>query len=192
MHTRAHILYILAVINSSPDHVKTHCLHCDIVTFPKIGAIPIITEAKADRTCWEESDDNSCTVHYKVVIIYQTLKNKLNCNLPNGQTITLASKKFTVNMCTFTQGRICWIDSSGLKIRQNLVTLPADAIRTSASLSRSKRTYAGTKSVLWIKSQIITCLNIDTRERFSLHHQTNLDPRNKRLKFIWGKRKTNW
>lgn len=41
---------------------------------------------------------------------------------------------------TFTQGRICWIASSGLKIRQNFVTLPAAAIRTSASLSRSSRT----------------------------------------------------
>lgn len=28
-------------------------------TFPKTGAIPIITEAKAERTCWEESEDNS-------------------------------------------------------------------------------------------------------------------------------------
>jgi hypothetical protein len=33
-------------------------------------------------------------------------------------------------------------------MRQNLVTFPAAAIRTSASLSRSNRTYAGTKSVL--------------------------------------------
>jgi hypothetical protein len=29
-----------------------------ILTFPKTGAIPIITEAKAERTCWEESDDS--------------------------------------------------------------------------------------------------------------------------------------
>lgn len=29
-------------------------------TFPKTGAIPIITEAKAERTCWDESEDNSC------------------------------------------------------------------------------------------------------------------------------------
>lgn len=43
---------------------------------------------------------------------------------------------------------MCWIASSGLKIRQNLVTFPAAAIRTSASLSRSSRTYAGTRSVL--------------------------------------------
>jgi hypothetical protein len=32
---------------------------------------------------------------------------------------------------------------------QNLVTLPAAAIRTSASLSRSSRPYAGTSSVLF-------------------------------------------
>ena len=36
---------------------------------------------------------------------------------------------------TFTQRRMCWIARSGLRIRQNLVTLPAAAIRTSASLS---------------------------------------------------------
>lgn len=29
-------------------------------TFPKTGAIPMITEAKAERTCWEESEDSSC------------------------------------------------------------------------------------------------------------------------------------
>jgi hypothetical protein len=29
-------------------------------TFPNTGAIPIMTEAKAERTCWDESDDNSC------------------------------------------------------------------------------------------------------------------------------------
>lgn len=28
-------------------------------TFPKTGAIPIITEANAERTCWDESVDNS-------------------------------------------------------------------------------------------------------------------------------------
>lgn len=28
-------------------------------TFPRTGAIPMITEARADRTCCEESDDNS-------------------------------------------------------------------------------------------------------------------------------------
>jgi hypothetical protein len=33
-------------------------------------------------------------------------------------------------------------------MRQNLVTFPAAAIRTSASLSRRRRTYAGTKSAL--------------------------------------------
>lgn len=49
---------------------------------------------------------------------------------------------------TFTQGRICWIASSGLRIWQNFVTFPAAAMRTSASLSRRSRTYAGTRSVL--------------------------------------------
>jgi hypothetical protein len=29
-------------------------------TLPKTGAIPIITEAKAERTCWEESVESSC------------------------------------------------------------------------------------------------------------------------------------
>lgn len=29
------------------------------LTFPKTGAIPIKTEAKAERTCWDESNDNS-------------------------------------------------------------------------------------------------------------------------------------
>jgi len=33
-------------------------------------------------------------------------------------------------------------------MRQNLVTFPAAAIRTSASLSQSRRAYAGTRSVL--------------------------------------------
>ena len=33
-------------------------------------------------------------------------------------------------------------------MRENLVTFPAAAIRTSASLSRSNRTYAGTNSDL--------------------------------------------
>lgn len=28
-------------------------------TFPRTGAIPIMTEAKAERTCWDESEDNS-------------------------------------------------------------------------------------------------------------------------------------
>jgi hypothetical protein len=32
----------------------------EIYTFPNTGAIPIITEARAERTCCEESDDNSC------------------------------------------------------------------------------------------------------------------------------------
>lgn len=32
------------------------------LTFPKTGAIPIITEAKADLTCCEESDDNSYNI----------------------------------------------------------------------------------------------------------------------------------
>jgi len=32
----------------------------DTHTFPNTGAIPIITEAKAERTCCEESEDNSC------------------------------------------------------------------------------------------------------------------------------------
>jgi hypothetical protein len=29
-------------------------------TFPKTGAIPMMTEAKAERTCCDESDDSSC------------------------------------------------------------------------------------------------------------------------------------
>lgn len=29
------------------------------LTFPKTGAMPIITEANAERTCWDESVDNS-------------------------------------------------------------------------------------------------------------------------------------
>lgn len=28
-------------------------------TFPRTGAIPIITEANAERTCWDESVDSS-------------------------------------------------------------------------------------------------------------------------------------
>lgn len=35
-------------------------LASDNYTFPNTGAIPIITEARAERTCCEESDDNSC------------------------------------------------------------------------------------------------------------------------------------
>lgn len=42
-------------------------LTIDIFTFPKTGAVPIITEAKADRTCWEESDDNSYKGHCKAI-----------------------------------------------------------------------------------------------------------------------------
>lgn len=57
-------------------------------------------------------------------------------------------------MLTFTQGIIRWIASSGFKIRQNLVTLPAAAMRTSASLSQSSRTYAGTRSELKAKQKI--------------------------------------
>jgi len=52
---------------------------------------------------------------------------------------------------TFTHGRICCCATWGLTIPQNLVTLPAAAIRTSASLSRSRRTYAGTSSVLEVE-----------------------------------------
>nr|ABJ99601.1 NBS-LRR type resistance protein [Beta vulgaris] len=90
--------------NSSFKRERKIGRSCSIVaSFPNTGAIPIITDAKADRTCWEESDDKS-----------------------------------------LTHGRICWIANSGLKIRQNFVTLPAAAIRTSASLSLSSRTYAGT------------------------------------------------
>lgn len=51
--------------------------------------------------------------------------------------------------------------SSGLKIRQNLVTLPAAAIRTSASLSLSSRTYAGTRSILEQKIKQLRVLHID-------------------------------
>jgi hypothetical protein len=47
-------------VNSCQHHIlETHVCITDI-TFPSTGAIPIITEAKAERTCWDESDDNSC------------------------------------------------------------------------------------------------------------------------------------
>ena len=79
--------------------------------------------------------------------------------LTRNNTVNWRILKFEmVWICTFTQGRICWIASSGLKMRQNLVTFPAAAIRTSASLSRSNRTYAGTKSILgnnYHKSKIL-------------------------------------
>lgn len=40
-----------------PSSIKAYIY--SVYTFPRIGAIPMITEAKADRTCWEESDDSS-------------------------------------------------------------------------------------------------------------------------------------
>lgn len=103
-------------------------------TFPKTGAIPMMTDAKADLTCCEESDDNSCNVDY--------FGNDKHINSVTSQNVDLEQK------VTFTQGRICCIASSGSRILQNFVTFPAAAIRTSASLSRSRRTYAGTRSVL--------------------------------------------
>lgn len=92
----------------------------------------MMTDAKADLTCCEESDDNSC----------KGLLNDKHINSVTSQNVDLEQK------VTFTQGRICWIASSGSRILQNFVTFPAAAIRTSASLSRSRRTYAGTRSVL--------------------------------------------
>jgi hypothetical protein len=50
---------------------------------------------------------------------------------------------------SLTQGRMYCEATCGLTMLQNLVTLPAAAIRTSASLSRSSRPYAGTSSVLF-------------------------------------------
>lgn len=51
-------------------------------------------------------------------------------------------------MHAFKHGTICCIATSGFNNWQNLVTVPAAAMRTSASLSRSSQTYAGTKSDL--------------------------------------------
>jgi len=45
--------------NSLQQILETFVCITDI-TFPNTGAIPIMTEAKAERTCWDESDDNSC------------------------------------------------------------------------------------------------------------------------------------
>jgi len=66
------------------------------------------------------------------------------------------SNEMVFNNCfapTLTHGRICWIEICGFNMRQNLVTFPAAAIRTSASLSRRRRTYAGTKSALIPKTE---------------------------------------
>lgn len=117
----------------------------------------MITEAKAERTCWDESDDSSYEENVTLVKVPKISKGHLmidtrrqtkkinnirihHLEKPKDRNMDNKIGKELHKVCTFTHGRICWIASSGLNIRQNLVTLPAAAMRTSASLSRSKRT----------------------------------------------------
>lgn len=57
------------------------------LTFPKIGAMPIITEANAERQYWDESVDNSCSRQTKndiKCVLGITIKNQsdstIECN----------------------------------------------------------------------------------------------------------------
>ena len=97
--------------------------------------------------------------HEKITKETEGIKRKVQVACSNHY-ITRSCIKFSYKIDTFTQGRICWIASWGLKIRQNLVTFPAAAMRTSASLSRRSLTYAGTKSALKqpeVKKDEISC-----------------------------------
>lgn len=81
-----------------------------VADLPSTGATSMTTEAKAERTCCEESAASS-----------------------------------------FTQGTTALITLSAASILQIAETLPAAATLTSASVSRSSLTYAGTNSVLQLK-----------------------------------------
>ena len=66
------------------DKVMDSQLHY-ILTFPKTGAIPIITEAKAERTCWEESDDSSWKISENTTI-KRNIRQKMQSIKQNQMT----------------------------------------------------------------------------------------------------------
>jgi hypothetical protein len=126
-------------------------------TFPSTGAMPMITDARAARTCCDESVDNSCkcSLHYYKDIVHphslladSHRRSEKGNSLNNKHHDRIHYDEQFERALTLTQGRMCCEATCGLTIAQNLVTLLAAAIRTSASLSRSSRPYAGTSSVL--------------------------------------------
>lgn len=70
------------------------------ITFPSTGAMPIITEARADLTCWEESEDKSYKMFSQIVRL-------LNCMITEHTVTELHEIRRGLKTHTFTQGRIC-------------------------------------------------------------------------------------
>lgn len=73
-------LYCTKIDHNKRENPIFWCTDEGIYTFPKIGAIPMITEAKAERTCWDESDDSSYEKECALVKVTKIIKDYLIIN----------------------------------------------------------------------------------------------------------------